>query len=135
MPEISAALRAQIRFRTKGQCQYCLVPETLTLVPHEIDHIIAAKHGGETSSDNLALCCTLCNKYKGTDLASIDPDSGEMQRLFHPRRDQWQEHFQLRGGVIVPITPLGRVTVRLLQLNRSERVKERELMLRADLIP
>jgi hypothetical protein len=53
------------------------VPETLALVPHETDHIIATKHGGETSSADLALCCTLCNKYKGTDLASIAGESGE----------------------------------------------------------
>jgi len=82
-------------------------------------------------SDNLALCCTLCNKYKGTDLASIDPETGEMCRLFHPRRDQWRHHFQLHGGLIVAITAVGRVTVRVLQLNRSERVKERDLMMRA----
>jgi hypothetical protein len=57
-----------------------------------------------------------------------------MNRLFHPRRDAWHEHFQLRGGMIVAITAAGRVTVRLLQLNRSERVKERELMMRAGLL-
>jgi hypothetical protein len=75
-----------------------LVPEVVTLVSHEIDHIAAAKHGGETTAENLALCCTLCNKYKGTDLASIDPETGEMQRLFHPRRDRWLEHFQFQAG-------------------------------------
>lgn len=111
-----------------------LVLETVTLIPHEVDHIIATKHGGETGLGNLALCWTLCNKYKGTDLASIDPDHGEMQRMFHPRRDQWHERFQVRGGMIVPITAVGRVTVRWLQLNRLERVKERELMIRAGLI-
>jgi len=107
------------------------VPESLTLVTHEVDHIIAAKHGGATLLDNLALCCTLCNKYKGTDLASIDPETGEMCRLFHPRRDQWRHHFQLHGGLIVAITAVGRVTVRVPQLNRSERVQERDLMMRA----
>jgi hypothetical protein len=93
MPEISAALRSGVRSRAAGRCEYCLVPEELTLVPHEVDHIIATKHGGGTASDNLALCCTLCNKYKGSGFASIDPVSGEMQCLFHPRRDQWHEHF------------------------------------------
>ena len=131
MPEISAALRAEVRSRAKGRCEYCFVPESLTLVTHEVDHIIAAKHGGATLLDNLALCCTLCNKYKGTDLASIDPETGEMCRLFHPRRDQWSHHFQLHGSLIVAITAVGRVTVRVLQLNRSERVKERDLMMRA----
>ena len=84
MPEISGALRAEVRSRAKGRCEYCFVPESFALVTHEVDHIIAAKHGGATLLDNLALCCTLCNKYKGTDLASIDPETGEMCRLFHP---------------------------------------------------
>lgn len=95
-------------------------------------------HRSEThrrnASDNLALCCALCNKYKGTDVASIDPQSGEIERLFHPRRDRWGDHFDLRGGMIVSKTGIGRVTVRLLQLNRPERIKERELMLRAGLL-
>jgi hypothetical protein len=51
MPEISAALRAEVRSRAKGRCEYCLVPESLTLVTHEVDHIIAAKHGGATLLD------------------------------------------------------------------------------------
>jgi hypothetical protein len=105
----------------------------LTLVPHEVDHIIAVKHSGETASDNLALCCAVCNKYKGTDVASIDPQSGEIERLFHPRRDRWGDHFDLRGYDRFK-TGIGRVTVRLLQLNRPERIKERELMLRAGLL-
>jgi HNH endonuclease len=108
------------------------VPGKLTLVPHEVDHIISTKHGGGTTSDNLALCCTLRNKYKGSDLASINPERGEMQRLFHPRHDQCREHFQLRDGTIIPLTSIGRVTLRLLQLNRTERVNERKLMFRVD---
>jgi HNH endonuclease len=110
------------------------VPESLTLVGHEVDHIIAAKHAGGASAENLALCCALCNKYKGTDLASIDPETGELQRLFHPRRDRWYEHFELRGGEILAHTAIGRVTVRLLQLNRRERVRERDTMIQAGLL-
>jgi hypothetical protein len=131
MAEIPGALRLEVRSRAGGRCEYCQVPEAITLIPHEIDHIIATKHGGDTVSGNLALCCSLCNKYKGSDLASIDPDTGELHRLFHPRRDQWNDHFQVRGGVIVPFTAVGRVTVRLLQLNRPERIRERELLLGA----
>ena len=46
-----------------------------------------------------------------TDLASIARETGEMQRLFHPRRDQWREHYELRGGEIVARTAIGRVSV------------------------
>ena len=99
-----------------------------------MDHIIAQKHSGATEADNLALSCTLCNKHKGTDLASIDPDTGDIVRLYHPRRDRWADHFQLSGAQFVPLTPSGRATVRLLQLNRAERLAERELLLAAGAI-
>lgn len=134
MPEIAASLRAEVRARANGRCEYCLVPEALTLVPHEIDHIIAAKHGGESLAGNLALCCALCNKHKGTDVASMDPENGDLTRLFHPRIDRWSDHFQLRGGLIAPVTAIGHATARLLQFNRSQRIKERELMVSAGLL-
>jgi hypothetical protein len=63
-----------------------LVPEIVALLWHEIDHIVALKHGRQTTAENLALSCTLCNKHKGSDIAAIDSDTGEMQPLFHPRR-------------------------------------------------
>ena len=79
MSDVSASLRARIRAWANRKCEYCLAPESLTLLEHEIDHIIALKHGGETIADNLALCCTLCNKHKGSDIASLDPETGGMQ--------------------------------------------------------
>jgi len=134
MPDIGEALRTQVRDRAKRRCEYCLVPDTLTFLEHEIDHILAVKHGGQTSPENLAWCCTLCNRHKGSDIASIDRQTDRMEPLFHPRRDRWRDHFELRGGEIVPRTAVGRVTVRLLRLNQPERVKERERMLRANLL-
>jgi len=95
MPDVRAAVRTEVRRRARYRCEYCLVPESLALVGHEIDHIIAAKHGGGTSVENLALCCALCNRHKGSDLVSIDPETGATERLFHPRRDSWHEHFEL----------------------------------------
>ena len=53
------------------------------LVAHEIDHVIAEKHGGQTDKDNLALACTLFNKYKGSDLAFIDPERVAERRLLY----------------------------------------------------
>ena len=131
MPEIAPALREEIRSRAGRRCEYCLTPEDLALIRHEVDHIVAVKHGGASNSDNLALCCTLCNRHKGSDLASIDSETGAMSRLFHPRRDRWDEHFEMRGPLIVARTGVGRATVRLLQLNLPQRIKEREVMIQA----
>jgi hypothetical protein len=100
------------------------------LAAHWVDHVIAEKHGGQTEESNLALCCALCNQRKGSDLTSIDPQTGEITPLFHPRRDRWAAHFRLVGAQLAPLTPTGRATVRLLQLNHPDRLEERELLLR-----
>ena len=72
----------------------------------------------------------LCNRYKGSDVASIDPVTGEAVRLFHPRRDRWADHFRMDSEVIEPLTESGRATVRLLRLNVAERVAERAILSR-----
>ena len=112
-----------------GRCEYCLIPETAVFAPHEVDHIISQKHGGATESENLALSCALCNKHKGSDLASLDPDTGQIVPLYHPRRERWSDHFQLHGGQFIPLTSTGRATVRLLQLNSPNQVEERNLLI------
>lgn len=131
---IPVALRRLVFDRSKGCCEYCLTPEFASFAAHEVDHIIAEKHGGLTQEDNLALSCSLCNKHKGSDLASIDPQTGEITPLYHPRRDRWPDHFCLTGAEFTPLTPVGRVTVRLLQLNRDDRVQERQLLIEAGVL-
>jgi hypothetical protein len=69
-----------------------------------------------------------------SDLTSIDPDTDEIVRLYHPRKDNWHKHFQLEDAQFVPLTPIGRATVRLLQLNRSDRIEERTLLIKADIL-
>ena len=86
--------------------------------------------GGQTVVDNLALCCAVCNRFKGSDIASIDPETGQVTPLFHPRLDFWDDHYEFRNGEILGLTATGRVTVRLLRMNRPARVKERQLLRR-----
>lgn len=93
---ISVALRRFVRDRAHHACEYCLISEISVFVPHEVDHVIAEKYGGQTDENNLALACTLCNKYKGSDLASIDPSNRAIVRLYQPGRDRWCDHFQLK---------------------------------------
>jgi 5-methylcytosine-specific restriction endonuclease McrA len=134
LTHIPAALRRLVRERADGRCEYCLIPESVTLAVHAIDHVVAEKHGGPTVADNLALSCTLCNGRKGSDLSSIDPETGALVPLFHPRRDRWPDHFRLAEGLIEPLTAVGRVTVRLLQLNHPDRVEERQLLVAAGVL-
>lgn len=110
------------------------MPERFSFASHQIDHIIAEKHGGPTDADNLAFCCTLCNRYKGSDLTAIDPETEEISSLFNPRRSTWTDHFRLNAdGALSGRTPEARATIRLLQLNRQERMEERQMLLASGL--
>jgi|SRR5947208_3738620 len=128
---VSAELRRLVRERAHNCCEYCGVPESMTLACHEIDHVIAEKHSGPTVADNLAISCALCNSRKGTDLSSVDPETGGIVLLYNPRLDKWADHFRLTAARIEPLTPTGRATARLLQLNHPDRIEERALLLAA----
>lgn len=128
MSYIPERLRREVVELAGRRCEYCLLDERCAGKPHEIDHIIAEKHGGDTSIDNLCACCFDCNRHKGSDVCSLDAETGQVVALYHPRRDTWAQHFELDGVVINPISPTGRVTVRLLQINRPYRVEERLLL-------
>ena len=124
--------RDAIRRRAGGRCEYCRLPETsLPAALFHIEHVIARQHGGDNRPSNLALACHRCNLHKGPNLAGIDADTGELAPLFNPRSDRWEEHFELRGSVIVGLTPTGRTTVRVLDMNAPERVRLRASLFRA----
>jgi 5-methylcytosine-specific restriction endonuclease McrA len=122
---VSERLRRQVQERAQGRCEYCLIHEFDMYYPHEPDHVIAEKHGGPTSLDNLAWSCFYCNRFKGSDLASIDLTSHKIVVLFHPREQRWNRHFRLNGALIEGITSSGRATVTLLHMNDPERVAYR----------
>jgi len=111
--------------RAGWRCEYCLLPEEHGGYPHHVDHIVSRKHGGESGEDNLAFACPVCNRNKGTDVASLSTVSGQPIRLFHPRQQAWPEHFQFVGPRIDPLSETGEATVRLLRLDDRWRVQER----------
>ena len=125
---VSAGLRRLVESRARGLCEYCLVHQSDTFFGCQVDHIISEKHGGATEAENLAYACTICNRAKGTDIASIAPSTGELTRLFNPRSDRWLDHFELNGVLIEPRTPVGEATARVLGFNERERVLEREAL-------
>jgi hypothetical protein len=94
-----------------------------------VDHVVAEKHGGVTEAANLAYTCWRCNRHKGTDLGSFDPQTGEFSFLFNPRTQQWAHHFNLNDGHLLGQTPIGRTTARLLQFNINERMAERQRLI------
>jgi hypothetical protein len=124
-------LRQRIWDRAQDACEYCHIPQHLDILPFQIDHVIGQKHHGPRTADNLALCCYSDNSYKGPNIAGIDPDTAEVTRLFHPRRDAWDEHFKWNGPELVALTAIGRATIDVLAINLPERVEHRRLLLAA----
>lgn len=126
MTYIPEPLRRLVAERAGGRCEYCLLHEDDTFFIHEIDHIYAEKHGGATTEDNLCSACADCNRYKGSDICSLDPETGAVVTLYHPRHTRWVEHFRLSDtGIIEPLTACGRVTTRLLRMNRLDVAADR----------
>jgi hypothetical protein len=123
---IPAELRQLVIDRAQEKCEYCLLHQDDVFFPHEIDHIVAEQHGGQTTSENLSLACLDCNKQKGPNIASIDPETNKLVRLFNPRQDKWDDHFRFRGVEIQAKTDIGRVTIQILRLNSHYRLKQRQ---------
>jgi hypothetical protein len=122
---VPIALRRYVAQRARHICEYCLIHEDDTFWGCEIEHIISEKHGGKTTRSNLAWACAMCNRNKGTDIATISPATHALCRLFNPRTDRWNAHFQIRAGHILGKTEIGKVTVLLLDLNARHRILER----------
>jgi hypothetical protein len=131
----TAELRRRVVERAGNCCEYCLLSQDLVASSHQVDHVIAEKHGGETAFDNLALSCTVCNRRKGSDIGSVDPATGDLVPLFNARTQPWSDHFRLDGAHIVGLTDVGRTTVAFLQLNAFDRLMERDALIRADRYP
>ncbi|MEI2689614.1 MAG: HNH endonuclease signature motif containing protein [Anaerolineae bacterium] len=129
MAKVPARLRSLVVARALQSCEYCLIHSDYAAFAHEVDHILARKHGGTTDAGNLAYACAQCNRFKGSDIAASDPETGEITPLFNPRTMAWGDHFTLAGPRIVPLTAVARATERLLQLNQIDR-----LLLRKELL-
>jgi 5-methylcytosine-specific restriction endonuclease McrA len=99
--------------------------------PFVIEHILPRSRGGSHRAGNLAFSCQGCNGYKYTATEAVDPVSGEVVPLYHPRRDRWKAHFAWNDTYthIVGQTPTGRATVARLGLNRPHVVNLRHLLI------
>ena len=119
---VDAATRRLVLRRAEGRCEYCRLPAEAVNSALQIEHVRARKHRGSDGEFNLASACILCNLHKGSDLTGIDPQTDEIAPLFNPRRMVWAEHFEAVDGGIVGLTPEGRTTAELLQLNETRRL-------------
>ena len=125
---VNEPLRRQVADRAYHVCEYCLVHEDDTFWSCQVDHIISRKHGGATEPVNLALACACCNNAKGSDIGTLVGQPPRLLRLFHPRTDRWSGCFVLNGVHIDSANLIGEGTVSLLQLNHTNRLRERETL-------
>jgi hypothetical protein len=116
-------------------CEYCLIHQSNSYLPLQLEHIFSQKHYVWHSLLNLASACYLGNRLKGSDISTILPPDFTLIRLYHPRNDVWLEHFELSGPLILPKTKIGQATIKVLQLNSEERVLERTLLIEEKLFP
>jgi hypothetical protein len=116
---VSEELRARIRTQAGNRCGYCQSAQRYVFAPLEIDHIIPTARGGTDEEENLWLACRMCNGFKGDRTHGLDPLTGQEVPLYDPRQQQWAEHFSWSadGLQIIGLTPCGRATVVMLQLN------------------
>lgn len=116
---ISPKLRSQLVEFDNQHCAYCYTREAVTGQPMSIDHVLPVSMGGKTAFDNLCFCCRRCNEFKGSKVDATDPLTGKTVRLFHPRQDHWQDHFEWdeTGAFILGLTSVGRATILGLRLN------------------
>jgi len=121
------ALRSLVRRRADDLCEYCRLPQAASrFARFHVEHVIARQHGGTTKSNNLALACSFCNFHKGPNIAGLDPENGQLVPLFHPRRDNWAEHFVWKGTMVVGRAAVSRATAQLLATNDWQRVEVRD---------
>ena len=118
MSEIPARLRRLVIRRAFNRCEYCGLSQAGQEATFHIDHITPVVAAGATVAENLALSCVSCSLRKGARQTGLDPQTGNEEPLFHPRRDHWQSHFRWEGFSLIGLTPIGRATIAALDMNR-----------------
>ncbi len=123
--------------RANHRCEYCKAPAVVFNFPFEVEHIVPLSRQGSNNEANLALACRSCNLRKGNRISGVSSSSQTEVRFFHPRVDQWDEHFpvNLVSGAILGRTLVGAVTVEYLAMNSPVQVTARQLWIRLGLFP
>lgn len=130
---MEAGLEQLVWQHAEHRCEYCHIPAAISLLPFQIDHIIAVKHGGLTVAANRALSCERCNSHKGPNIAGYL--EGQRVPLFNPRQDRWADHFEWNGAVLVGKTPVGTVTIDVLAINLPYRIALRAALIEEGIFP
>jgi 5-methylcytosine-specific restriction endonuclease McrA len=123
---IPVPMQRRVRERARDRCEYCRLSQEYQEATFHIDHVVPRSAQGQTVLDNLALACVSCSLRKGAKMSAVDPQTRREAPLFNPRRDAWQEHFQVtEDGWLAGLTPTGWATIEQLKMNRPVAVRIR----------
>lgn len=132
MPEfrLTQQQRERLKQRANHCCEYCLSQIKFSPDPFSIEHVIPRSKGGSSDFDNLAIACQGCNNFKYSHTHAIDPIAGESVPIYHPRQQNWHDHFTWTkdASQMLGLTPTGRATIDRLQLNRDGVVNLRRVL-------
>ena len=133
MSALPSRVKASVRQRAQGVCEYCRVHEddagaTSTYQCDHVrpQHLFALDNPARDDLSSLAYSCPRCNSHKAGAVDGIDHDTGRREPLFNPRVQEWHEHFTYTpAGFIFGMSATGRATAGRLHFNDAIRVKNR----------
>lgn len=130
---LTKEIRSLVAQRARHCCEYCAAQARFSPDPFSIEHIHPRAKGGTNALQNLALACQGCNARKYTATKALDPLTGELAPIYHPRQEAWGNHFawvedatKLEG-----LSPTGRATIQKMGLNRQALLNLRGLLFAA----
>ena len=131
--KIRASIRSKVEKRAGKLCEYCQSPLKFSSDPFSIEHILPTSKGGTDDLGNLALACQGCNGHKSTKTEAFDAISQTTATFYNPRKDVWNEHFVWSEDFteIIGKTAKGRVTIKVLKLNRQRVMNLRRVLILA----
>ena len=134
---MKASIRAQVMQRARNTCEFCRCLEDYSTGLFAVEHIHPTARGGSDDLSNLAWACAPCNAAKYDFIEATDPETGQIAPLFHPRRDEWNDHFRWSADklLIEAKTATGRATLVRLDLNRRQNINLRGVLLHFGLHP
>lgn len=124
---IPEKLKEKVRQSAIHRCGFCLLLQKYLPNMLRIDHIKPLAKGGTNDEVNLWLLCETCNGAKSDKTEDFDELTQITVPLFNPRTQIWDEHFEWSNDYtkIIGKTPIGRVTVAELNLNKQRLVAVR----------
>jgi hypothetical protein len=132
---LAARDKEAVKRRAGYRCEYCRIVGWEL----QVDHVLprsSRRHGPLDDIEdpaNLAAACAHCNRFKADFTTGRDPISGREVRLFHPRRDVWDEHFAWSSDYLrlLPLSNIGGATIMRLRVNDSALRRQRRLLRQA----